>query len=150
MRKLRLIVGLGLSLYFMSAHALFIVNQPWVRPAKSGQSTELYMNLTSTDGATLLEVRTSAAAEVVLRGPGKTARTIPELPLPAGQLVALSPGNARVGLLRLARTLKLGDRIDIVLTIRGTDGTRQDIPLSIEARLRSPVDDERQAHHHTH
>lgn len=150
MRNLNLIVGLGLSLFAASAHALFIVNQPWVRPAQSGQSTELYMNLTSTDGATLLEVRTDAAAQVVLRASGKSARTIPELPLPAGQLVALSPANSRIGLLRLTRTLKLGDRIDIVLSIRGADGVRQDIPLSIEARWRSAEEDELRAHQHQH
>ena len=145
-----LVCGLGLALLASSAHALFIVNQPWVRPAKTGEPTELYMKLTSTDGATLLEVRTDAAAKVVLRGPGKPAHTVPELPLPAGVLVALSPGNARIGLLGLKRTLKFGDRIDITLTIRGVDGARLDVPLSIEARWRSAEDDEKRPHHHTH
>lgn len=142
--------GLGVALFASSAHALFIANQPWVRPARSGQSTELYMNLTSTDGAKLLEVRADVAADVVLRAPGKVARTIPELALPAGELVALSPDNARIGLLRLKRTLKLGDRIDATLTIVGADGTRSEVPLSIEARWRSPEDDERRPHHHAH
>ena len=142
--------GLGLALLASSAHALFIVNQPWVRPAQSGQSTELYMNLTSTDGATLLDLRTDAATTVVLRGPGRTARTIPELALPAGEQVALSPGNARVGLLRLNRTLKFGDHIAVTLTIRGADGANLNVPLSVEARWRSAEDDHKLPHHHAH
>jgi periplasmic copper chaperone A len=142
--------GVGFALLTSAAQALFIVNQPWVRPAKSGQSTELYMNLTSTDGATLVDVRTAAAAKVVLRAPGKAARTIAALPLPAGELVALSPGNARVGLQGLQRTLKSGDRIDVTLTIRGADGNTLEVPLSIEARWRSAEDDERRPHHHDH
>jgi hypothetical protein len=52
---------------------LFIVNQPWLRPAKSGQSTEMYMNLTSTDGATLVAVRSDEAAAIVIRGPAGRA-----------------------------------------------------------------------------
>ena len=50
-RAWALACGLGLCVPAPDACALFIVNQPWLRPAKSGQSTEMYMNLTSTDGA---------------------------------------------------------------------------------------------------
>ena len=49
------------------AHALFIVNQPWVKPGM--RNTEAYMALTSTEGATLIGVRSSIAAQVSLRGP---------------------------------------------------------------------------------
>ncbi len=50
--------GLVLVLLAPNASALFVVNQPWLRPAARGQSTEAYMNLTSTDGANLVAVRT--------------------------------------------------------------------------------------------
>ena len=59
------------------AAALFIVNQPWVRPAKVAQTTEAYMNLTSTDGAKLVAVSTTAAKDAVIRAPGRRASTRP-------------------------------------------------------------------------
>jgi copper(I)-binding protein len=143
--------GLVLMLLAPKVSALFIVNQPWVRPAKSGQATEVYMNLTSTDGASLVAVHTEEAAAIVIRGPGKGARTVPMLPLPAGTLVALAPGRNRLAMIELTRGVKLGDRLALTLTIESADGTRQDIPVLAEARLRSPLDDERRAHHaHPH
>ena len=149
--RLALRCGLVLLLLAPSANALFIVNQPWARPARSGQSTEVYMNLTSTDGATLVSVHTDVAEEVVIRPPGKQARTVATLAMPAGTLVALSPGKSRLAMIKLKRSVKLGDRLLLTLTIEGTDGIRQEIPVNAEARLRSPLDDERRAHgKHTH
>jgi copper(I)-binding protein len=146
-----LLCGLVLVLLAPDASALFIVNQPWLLPARSGQSTDVYMNLTSTNGAALVAVRTDEAASVVILGPGKGARTLDLLPLPAKTLVALAPGKTRIVLIRLARTVKLGERLALTLTIEGADGTRQDIPVLAEARLRSPVDDELRAHrNHPH
>jgi copper(I)-binding protein len=150
-RRGALACGLGLCMLATEASALFIVNQPWARPAKAGQTTEVYMNLTSTDGATLVAVRTDDAAAIALRGPGKGVRTVDKLALPAGTVVALAPGKDRIALIRLARALKLGERVALTLTIEGEDGVRQDIPVQAEARRRSPVDDERRAHgHHEH
>ena len=129
-----------------SANALFIVNQPWARPARSGQATEVYMNLTSTDGATLVAVRADDAEEIVILPPGKHARPVATLPMPAGKLVALAPGKNRLVMIKLKRSVKLGDRLLMTLTIEGADGTRQEIPVNAEARMRSPLDDERRAH----
>ncbi len=149
--RLALCCGLVLLLLAPSANALFIVNQPWARPAGSGQSTEVYMNLTSTDGATLVAVHTDDAAEIVIRPPGKNTRTLAALPMPAGTLVALAPGKNRLAMIKLKRGVKLGDRILLTLTIEGADGTRQEIPVNAEVRMRSPLDDERRAHgKHTH
>jgi len=150
-RRRTLLGGLVLMLLAPNVSALFIVNQPWARPAKSGQATEAYMNLTSTDGASLVAVRTGEAAGIVIRSPGKGARTVLTLPLPAGTLVALAPGRNRLALIKLTRSAKLGDRLALTLTIEGTDGTRQDIQVLAEVRMRSPVDDELRAHpNHNH
>jgi periplasmic copper chaperone A len=150
-RSLRLICGVVLMLLAPGASALFIVNQPWVRPAKSGQSTAVYMNLTSTDGATLVAVHTDEAAAIVIRGSGKAARTIPVLPLPAKILVTLAPGKEHIALIKLTRTVKLGERVALTLTIEGADGVRQEIPLLVEARMRSALDDELLSrHNHSH
>lgn len=47
-------------------HALFIVNQPWVKPGT--RNTEGSMIRTSTEGATRIGVRSSIAARVSLCG----------------------------------------------------------------------------------
>ena len=91
-----------------AAGALFIVNQPWVRPAKTAQTTEAYMNLTSTEGARLVAVRTDAAKEAAIRAPGKTTVNAPSVRLPAGTLVALAPGQYRLVLKQLIKTLAAG------------------------------------------
>jgi len=76
------------------ANALFIVNQPWVKPGT--RSTEAYMVLTSTEGATLIGVRSSIAARVSLRGAGAHRPARAALALPAGAAVALRPGADRI------------------------------------------------------
>ena len=145
-RRRTLIWGLVPMLIAPDASALFIVNQPWARPAKSGQSTEVYMNLTSTDSAALVAVRTDEAAAIVIRGPGKGARTLAKLPLPANTRVALTPGGNRLAIIKLTQSVKLGDHLALTLTIEGADGTRQDILVFAVARMRSPLDDELRAH----
>ena len=141
---------LALALPATGAQALTVVNQPWVRPATAGHSTEAYMNLTSTEGATLIAVRTDSAGAVEVHRPGDNKRTTTELSLPAQTIVELAPGKYRLSLRRLAKTVKLGDIVALALTIRGAGGILQDIPVSAVARLRSPVDDERRAHRHRH
>lgn len=149
-RRMALRCGLVLLLLAPNAGALLIVNQPWARPAARGQVTEAYMNLTSTDGATLVAVRSGDAAAVVIRGPGKGGPTARLLRLPAGTPVALAPGKDRLALTGLARSVKLGERLALTLTIEGADGARQDVPVVAEVRRRSPVDDERSVAHASH
>jgi len=131
------------------AQAIFIVNQPWVTPVARGGSTEAYMDLTSTEGATLVAVATDAAAAVAILGPGKTAKKAEGVALPERTLVALRPRSYRIALQRVVHTLRLGDRVMLTLTIRGADGTQQEIPVDAEVRLHSPIEDER-AHKHPH
>jgi copper(I)-binding protein len=142
--------GLVLAPTPSAAGALFIVNQPWVRPAKTAQTTEAYMNLTSTEGARLVAVRTDAAKEAAIRAPGKATVSAPSVRLPAGTLVALAPGHYRLVLKQLIKTLELGDRVPMTLRIDLDDGSHQDIVVNAEVRLRSPIDDERRAHSHAH
>lgn len=132
------------------ADGLFIVNQPWVRPAQAGQTTEAYMDLTSSAGAKLVGVTSAAAAAAVVRTPEKLSGAAQSVTLPAGMLVALAPGKYRIVLQRLARALKPGDRVALSLTIEAADGSRQDIPVNAEVRLHSPIDDELHAHKHAH
>jgi copper(I)-binding protein len=151
MRRRTLPCALALMFCASEASALFIVNQPWLRPAPSGQSTEVYMNLTSTDGATLVAVHTDEAAAISVRGSDKDAGNALPLALPAGTVVALAPAGIRLAMSKLVRGARLGDRLALTLTIEAADGSRQDIPVHAEVRLRSPVDDELRAHRpHSH
>jgi copper(I)-binding protein len=147
---LALSLGLALALVAQHASAHFIVNQPWARPAQRGQATEAYMDLASTDKAALVGVTSDVATTATIRAPGKTPGKNLRVPLPAQTLVALAPGGYRIALTGLMRPLKLGDRIKLTLTIEAADGSRQDIGVDAEVRLRSPLDDERRAHQHTH
>src|SRR5262245_43783198 len=140
-----LAIGAALAICAADAHALFIVNQPWVRPAAQGRSTEAYMDLTSTEGAVLVGARSEIAA-VAISAPGKTVRAVERLPLPAHSMVSLAPGGYRLALSKIARSLKLGDRVALTLIIEAADGSRQEIPVNAEARRHSPLDDERRAH----
>ena len=141
---------IGLVPICAGAHAVVVVNQPWVRPAGAAQGTEVYMNLTSTEGATLVAVRTDGAATATLQGPGRRTSIVRELALPAAKVVELAPGKQRIALHRLIKAVRLGDLVDLTLTLEGADGQRQEIPVSAVARLRSPIDDERRTHRHRH
>src|SRR5207247_9868452 len=60
-RRALLACGIGIILAATHAQAIFIVNQPWARPAARGGSTAVYMDLTSTEGVMLIAVATDAA-----------------------------------------------------------------------------------------
>jgi len=128
------------------AHALFIVSQPWVKPGT--RNSEAYMELTSTEGATLVGVRSSIAARVWLRGSGRQGAALGALPLPAGAVIALRPGADRIVLTGLKRALKRGERVVFTLEIETAPGNREEIAVTAEVRSESPFDAERRAHHH--
>ena len=141
----RLLTTAALALFSAHAHAVFVVTEPWVRPARATQSTEAYMELMSSDGATLVAARSKVAASVALRG----AQGSPiSLSLPAGATVTLAPGKLRLTLRRLGSTLRLGDRVPLTLVVRSVTGVTQEIDVDAEVRLHSPTHD----HHlpHTH
>ncbi|HTR77901.1 MAG TPA: copper chaperone PCu(A)C [Gemmatimonadaceae bacterium] len=142
LRPFSLVLGLALVACAQDARAIFIVNQPWVRPGPQGGSTEAYMDLTSTEGAALTAVSSTIATVAIRDKRAKPGR----LSLPAGVMVRLAPGGNRLSLSKLAREVRLGERVTLTLTIESPDGTRQEIPVTAEARLRSPLDDERRAH----
>jgi copper(I)-binding protein len=128
------------------AQALFIVNQPWVKPG--AHASEAYMNLTSTEGATLIGVRSPIAAQAALRGPGTRGRARPSLPLPAGATVALQPRANRIVLTGLVHALQLGERVPLTLSVETAPGVNEEVAVDAEVRNESPLDAERRAHHH--
>ena len=140
--------ALTVALAVTDAHAIFIVNQPWVRVAANGNSAEAYMDLTSTEGATLVGARSMDAGVVAIHTRGNRLAPKSELALPAGSMIKLSPGGYRLAMRSLTRPLKLGDRVGLTLTIQAPDGKQQEIPVNAEIRRRSPIEDELRAHRH--
>ncbi len=134
--------GIALALLSAPARAVFIVNQPWLRPAGTGQSAELYMNLTSSDGATLVAAQSEDAARVLFRGPDKLPRPLGTLLLPAKTTVALAPGKSHLALIKLNHPLTLGQRVALTLTIQDANGAREEISFMAEVRMRSPAEEE--------
>ena len=134
-----------------AAGSVFIVNLPWVLPAGKGKSTQAFMNLQSSDGASLVEVRSPVATSVAIVAPGAKGAAMQRLPLPRGEEVALAPGKVRLRLDGIQRTLKRGELVPIVLTIEASYGNRQDIAVRVEVRRHSVLEDElREQHHHHH
>jgi copper(I)-binding protein len=142
------LVGLTLVIVPVIASAVFVVNFPWVRPAEKGAATEVFMEVTSIEGAALVGARSDVAVSAVLVGPGARAKPVERLMLPAGAPVILAPGSYRVRLSALERKLKLGDFVPLALIIEASDGSRQEIRVNAEVRRRSTVDDHLQGHRH--
>jgi periplasmic copper chaperone A len=141
-------LGFALLLTAPEAAAIFIVNEPWVLVSPNGRSAEAYMNLTSTEGATLIGVSTEMTKSIEIRPPGTKPKAVTQIKLPAGEKIALAPGAYRFALASLDRPLKLGDRVPMVLTIEAGDGSRTEVPLSAEVRRHSPTYDHKHGHAH--
>jgi copper(I)-binding protein len=136
----------------MAGSGLFVVNEPWIRPAPASAATDVYMNLRSSDGAALVGVRCDQSDTVSVEVPDSAHRgkfrAIERLPLPAGDTVRLAPGQAHLRLAGLRRAMKLGEHVALTLVLEAADGSTQEIPVNAEVRRRSPTDDEAHAHGH--
>ena len=137
------VVAAAAVLFSGHAAAVFVVNEPWVLPATRSHSTEAYVNLTSSEGLTLVGVVGDVAADIGVHAAGGPAPKIARLPLPAGATVKLAPGGTRIVLAHVKRSLKLGDRVPLKLVLEDAQGTRQEISVDAEVRRRSPTDDHR-------
>jgi periplasmic copper chaperone A len=143
--------ALAFALGGTHARAVFVVTEPWVRPAAMGAATEAFMELASSEGATLVAVRSPAAARAAVVDARGRSFAKDGVPLPAGERVLLAPGGVRVSLAPLVRPLRLGDRVQLTLFVRAPDGVEQAIDVDAEVRRRSPTDDHRgHAHAHPH
>lgn len=129
------------------ADAVLVVSLPWVRPAADASSAELFLEITSSDGAALVGASSDAAGGVTLVGPGKAPKPVAEIALPANAAVQLAPGGYRIALTRLAQPLKIGGHVAVGLVIRSAGGKRQELRINAEVRRRSAYDDE-MAHPH--
>ncbi len=147
--RLALVASLALA-PAAGAVSAFNVNEPWVKPAAAGGSTEAYMEMRSSDASAIVDVRSPVAASVMLvTSKGRQAPPF-ALTLPAGTLVSLAAGGNRFALLRVSRPLNLGDRVPLTLVVRRGDGTTQDIDVDAEVRRHSPSYDHGVGRPHPH
>jgi len=129
-----------------SLAAVVAVNEPWVRPAATGSSTEAFMEIAVSEDAMLVDVRTPLATRIAL-AQGRERRPAPfALSLAAGKPLLMDARATRIVLGRVERPLKLRDRVPLTLVLRYADGTTQEIPVDAEVRRRSPSED----HGHPH
>jgi periplasmic copper chaperone A len=142
--KLRCLSTL-LLLFCAAAHAGVTVNAPWVRPTPDRAATEAYMLLTSSDAAVLREIRSTLATDVVIRVAGAGTKILPQVALPAGVPVALSPDAMHLVLRGLAHPLAVGERVPLFLTIESANGALLEVQVNAEVRMRSPLEDVRPA-----
>jgi copper(I)-binding protein len=132
------------------AVAVTAVSDPWVRVAPNARSAEVFMEIRSSEAATLVGVRSDVTTGAIIQSPGTKRGTAASIPLPPGATVKLVPGGYRFVLPTLSRALTLGDRVGLELIVEAPDGSRLEIPVSAEVRRRSAYDDHRQPHAHAH
>lgn len=117
-----------------------MVSAPWVRGTVQGQkATGAFMQLQSTDGASLVAAESPVAGvveihEMRMESNVMRMRAIQKLDLPAGQVVELKPGGYHVMLLDLKQPLKKGDSVQLKLKFQGKDGKPQELEVKAEVR----------------
>jgi periplasmic copper chaperone A len=123
-----------------AAQAQVTASDAWVRGTVEGQkATGAYMQLRSTDGATLVGVESPAAGiveihEMRMEGDTMRMRAVQKLDLPPGRAVELKPGGYHVMLMDLKAPLKKGETVPIKLKVRNKSGETQYIDVKAEVR----------------
>jgi len=142
MRKTTLVSAAALSFMLFSAAAFadVAVKDPWVRGTTPAQSaTGAFMEITSTDNATLLSAATPVAGVVeihtmTMENGVMKMRPLPKLDLPAGKAIVLAPGANHIMLMELKQQLKKGEVVPITLKIEGKDAQVQTLEVKAEVR----------------
>ena len=129
------------------ATPLLVVDGAWIRPAVPGQqATGGYMRLTAARDLSLVGFSTPVAAEAQLHemamvGDVMTMREARPVALPAGQVVALQPGNGQrhLMLMGLRKPLKEGDQVRLTLKLRTPAGQALTQVVSLPVRKTAPA-----------
>lgn len=116
------------------------VREAWVRATvPSARSSGLFMRITSSQDAQLVEVRSSAAGvaeihQMKMDGQMMRMHAVPAIDLPAGQAVNLAAGGYHVMLMDLKRQLKEGETVPVTLVIRKKDSSKDTIALDVTVK----------------
>lgn len=112
----------------------------WARATAPGQKAAgVYMELVSAADAVLVGVETPVAARAELHimsmdGGVMRMRAVDQIELPARKTVKLAPGGLHVMLIDIRQPLKAGDKVPLVLKVRGADAALA--PIKVEAEVR--------------
>ena len=118
------------------------LHDPWTRAtAPSAPAAGAFMTLTA-DADMRLVGAESAASKVVELHTMKIdngvmiMRQVLEIPLPKGKAVELKPGGLHIMLIGLNAPLKSGEKVEMTLRVKDSQGKEQRIPVTAE--IRSP------------
>ena len=131
---------LPIAILSLTALADVTVKEPWARGTVAGQmASGAFMELTSSDNATLLGASSPAAGvvevhEMSMDNGVMKMRPVPRLNLPAGQSVALKPGGYHIMLMDLKKPLKKGESVPLTLKLEGKDKKLSTLEVKAEVR----------------
>ncbi|MDQ5896050.1 MAG: hypothetical protein RLZZ592_750 [Pseudomonadota bacterium] len=146
----------ALTLASLSAHAQVSVKEAWVRATVAQQkATGAFMQITSTEPARLIDVKSDAAKivelhEMRMEGDRMMMKAVSGIDLVPGKPLELKPGSYHVMLIDLARPVNAGDKVPLTLVIEGRDGKRSTVAVSAEARAMNAAPPAAAAHPHHH
>lgn len=135
-----LAVVLFLAALSAQGQAQVQVQDPWVRASVPHQSvTGAFMQLSSPQGARLVEVRSPVAGKVEMHettmdGGVARMRHVMRIDIPAGGGVALEPGGYHLMLMALKRQVKEGETVALTLVVEGKDGKRSTVEVKAPVR----------------
>lgn len=122
------------------ANAEVTVSDPWVRGTVTSQkATGAFMQLSTSEDARLVEVRSPAAKivelhEMRMEGDRMMMQAVPGLDLTPGKTVELKPGSYHIMLIDLVKPLSAGDKVALTLVVEGKDKKRSTVDVSADVR----------------
>lgn len=122
-----------------AAHAEVTVRDAWARATAPGQSSAAaYVTLESSEDAKVVGASSPAARMSGLHTTANASgvmhmHELEALKLPAHRAVEMKPGADHIMLMQLAKPLKAGDELPLVLTIEDGRGRRS--TLHVKARV---------------
>ncbi len=121
------------------------VDDPWARATAPGAPAGgAFMNLTADANMTLIAAESTASKVVELHtmkmeNGVMIMRAVTQIDLPKGQTVSLKPGGLHVMLIGLHAPLKAGEKVDMTLRVKDSQGKEQRIPVTAEIRTMKPM-----------
>ncbi len=121
------------------------VGDPWARATPPGAPAGgAFMSLTADTDMALVAAESRASKVVELHtmrmeNGVMIMREVPKIDLPKGQTVSLKPGGLHIMLIGLHAPLKAGDKVDITLRVKDSQGKEQRIPVTAEIRTMKPM-----------
>ncbi len=128
------------ALAWTASLAQTTVKDAWVRSTVAQQkSSAAFMQITSVGGGRLVSASSPVAGvveihEMAMEGTTMKMRPVAGVDLPAGKLVALTPGGWHVMLMDLKQPLKAGDSVDLSLVVEDKSGQRETIAVKAPIR----------------